>query len=240
MRILWGCVALSAMLAASAAQAQTTPVTDEIPAPYASRDDMAVERGPYGPYAALPPAAVYGEEIVPPFQAARILRSTGYELLSRPIRRGPVYMVAVINPRGMEGRAVLDAHTGRLMRFVPVAYDDDSSVDAYGLPGPPPRRMTARPAGRPPAAVPHEASRVPVAAPAAAAPAARPDARPAEAQQQQPPQQQQASPPAGQQQAAAVPPKGTADAASAKPPAPPKPPVQLQPTQPMPPVQDFE
>lgn len=248
MRAFWGCVAVSTVLAAGAAQAQVRLTTDEIPGPppYAARDDIRVGRGPY---AAVPPmdapSDVYGDEIIPPFYAARILRSSGYQPLSRPVRRGLVYTVAAINPQGLEGRAMLDAHTGRLMRFVPAAYGEGPAT-GYGPPGPPPR-VAARGGPRPPANVPHVASRTPTATPTAPAPAAsalsatapvaKPDARPAEAAPSQPP-----TVPPAQQQAAASPPRPAADAAAvaAKPAPAPKPPVVLQPTQPMPPVQDFE
>lgn len=237
-RIIWRCVAMSAVLATGAAQAQTTLVTDEIAAPpYAARDEMVVERGPY---AALPPADIYGEEIIPPFHAVRILRATGYQPLSRPFRRGLTYMVAVVNPQGLEGRAVLDAHTGRLVRFVPEAYGADPAA-SYAPPptGPSARPMMARPGPRPPAlvphaSVPHMASRTPPAEPAAKSSARLPE-------EQKPPAASAAATPATQQQqAAASPPRPSADASAAKPPAPPKPAVALQPTQPMPPVQDFE
>ncbi|MDR3464919.1 MAG: hypothetical protein P4M07_03150, partial [Xanthobacteraceae bacterium] len=200
MRTIWGCVAVSALLTATAVQAQTL-VTDEIPAPYSSRDEVVVERGPY---AALPPAGVYGygEEIIPPFQAVRNLRATGYEPISRPVRRRFVYLVAVINPQGMEGRAVLDAHSGRILRFVPAGYGDDDGIGAYGpsvSPGPPPvpRKLTTRSSLRPPASVPH------VAFPPPPAVSGKSDARPGEATKL----------PAGQQQAAVAPPKPAADPA---------------------------
>lgn len=233
MRAFWRCVVLSSLLAAGGAEAQTVRVTDEIPgpSPYAARDDVVVGRGPY---AAVPPSDMYGEEIIPPFLAVRIVRSNGYRPLDRPVRRGLVYSVAVISPQGQEGRAMLDAHTGRLMRFVPVGYGEDPAI-GHGPPGPPPR-MSTRSGPRPPANVPHVATRTsPVAAPAPTASppsAATPDARPADAAAPQPA--------AAQQQVAASPSKPSADAVAAKPAPAPKPPVVLQPTQPLPPVQDFE
>lgn len=248
MRAFWRCVALSSLLAAGGAEAQTRLASDEIPGPppSASRDDVVVGRGPY---AAVPPGSVpsdvYGEEIIPPFLAARIVRSHGYQPLNRPVRRGPVYTVAVIGPQGQEGRAILDAHTGRLMRFAPAGYGEDATVGGYGPPGPPPRRVSTRSGPRPPANVPHVTTRMPPVAtatipaptastPSAATPVATPDARPADAAPAQP------APAPAQQQAAASPSKPAADPVAAKPAPAPKPPVVLQPTQPLPPVQDFE
>ncbi len=226
-RVIWGWVTTSAVvLAATAVQAQTfaadeiRPPYSEIRPPYAAQDQVVVGRGPY---AALPVPGDYGgyEEVVPPYQAARVLRAMGYELIGAPVRRRWVYMVPVINAEGMEGRALLDVHTGRILRFVPAAYGEEEAVGAYGPPGPPPmpapERMNARTSLRPPASVPpHLASRTPP----------KPEAQPAAAA----PQPQPAAP--VQQQAAAAPPRPT--------PVAPKPAVALQPTQPMPPVQGLE
>jgi len=228
-RVIWGWFTTSAVvLAATAVQAQTfvadeiRPPYSELRPPYSAQDQVVVG---HGPYAALPVPGDYGgyEEVVPPYQAARMLRAMGYELIGAPVRRRWAYLVPVINAQGMEGRAVLDAHTGRIMRFVPAAYGEEGPVGAYGPPGPPPmmpapERMNARTSLRPPASVPpHLASRTPP----------KPDAQPAAAAPQT-----QSAPPV-QQQADATPPRPPIPAA-------PKPAVALQPTQPMPPVQDLE
>jgi hypothetical protein len=230
-RVIWGWFAASAVvLAATAVQAQTL-VADEIRTPYSSQDEVVVGRGPY---AALPAPGGYGayEEVIPPFEAVRILRATGYEPVGVPVRRRWVYMVPVINAEGFDGRVVLDAHSGRVVRFIPATFGGEDAVEAYGPPGPPPQtptlqRMNARTSLRPPASVPHVAIRT----------TPKSDARlPAAAAQP--------VPAAPGQQLAAAPPKSTSDATAAKPadarPPAPKPAVELQPTQPMPPVQGLE
>jgi len=237
-RLNWGWFAMSAVvLAATAAQAQTR-VADEIRTPYSSQDEIVVGRGPY--YAALPAPGGYGpgygayEEVIPPFEAVRILRATGYEPMGVPVRRRWVYTAAVINPEGFDGRVVLDAHTGRIVRFIPAAFGGDEPVDAYGPPGPPPtvQRMNARTSLRPPASVPHVASRTTPKGDRSD----KFDARPAGVA---PPPV--AAAPSQPQQLAAAPPKVSPDATAAKPVATaPKPPVTLQPTQPMPPVQGLD
>jgi hypothetical protein len=108
--------------------------------------------------AALPPIgaeriALYPRPVLPPYQVVTIIRSSGYAPLGRINRRGWVYTMAAAGPRGVEGRLVIDARTGRIMRFVPAVADDI----AYGPPGPPLYQQDYRRAPRPPAPVPHVA-----------------------------------------------------------------------------------
>ncbi len=112
---------------------------------------------PRGPFAAMPPArfaAPVDGPAVPPPEIARMLRSTGYSLLGQINRRGWVYTVSVINPRGDDGRAIIDARTGAIIHFIPAmavnARFDDELGTIYGPPGPPtmreaPRAMIAPP-----------------------------------------------------------------------------------------------
>ncbi|MBR1221994.1 hypothetical protein JQ557_28605 [Bradyrhizobium sp. U87765 SZCCT0131] len=214
----------TAVLMAGAAQAQTR-VADEIRAPYP--DTVIIRRGPYAP----PPLAGAGhagprdtdgdEEAVPPFQVVRIIRATGFEPLGPPVRRRWVYTISAINPDGDDGRVVLDAHTGRIVRFLPAEVSDAEVVGAYGPPGlpqAPPRSQRADVHSlRPPLPVPKVASRTPPPLPAPKPEAAKvPAAEPRTVGAAVPVQQQAAAPAA-------------ARAA-----------VQLQPTQDMPPVQGFE
>lgn len=104
---------------------------------------------PRGPYAAIPPARYEADIIdrpaVSPHQVAVMLRSTGYSLLGGINRRGWVYTVAVIDPRGDDGRAIIDARTGAIIRFIPAfavnARLNDELGVIYGPPGPPPLPM---------------------------------------------------------------------------------------------------
>lgn len=104
---------------------------------------------PRGAYVAMPLARYESDVIagpaVSPYQVGAMLRSTGYSLLGQINRRGWVYTVAVIDPRGDDGRAIIDARTGAIIRFIPAfavngRLNDQLGV-IYGPPGPPPVPM---------------------------------------------------------------------------------------------------
>jgi hypothetical protein len=119
--------------------------------------------------------------------------------LGIPRQRGFVYTIAVIDRGGEDGRLVIDARSGRIIRFVP-AWQNGAPYEgawnsSYGPPGPlPPTAVRGEP--RPPASVPRVASRSvpmpkqsPLNANAATAPAkpaaptaARPPAEPSSQQ----------------------------------------------------------
>src|SRR4051812_45363267 len=180
MKFFTGCVAAATLaLAATAAQAQ-------VPA----RGGMIAVSdfdAPYAPPETAPPPPRYGysygyEErgpapvLLPSTEVYAVLRENGFSPLGIPRLRGGVYTIAVIDRRGEDGRLVIDARDGRILRFMPVA-------DAYGMaPGyeqpavapyrpqsalPPPTMIRSGPP-RPPAPIPHVASRsvpLPKAAP---------------------------------------------------------------------------
>jgi hypothetical protein len=85
----------------------------------------------YAPAALLPPHEVYA-----------IIREAGFSPLGIPRQRGLVYTIAVIDRDGEDGRLVIDARSGRILRFVP-AWQHGASYEgawnySYGPPGPPP------------------------------------------------------------------------------------------------------
>lgn len=133
---------------------------------------VPVYPGPRGAYAAIPPAR-YGGMIerptVPPHQVVAMLRNTGFSMLGRIERRGWIYTVAVLNPNGDDGRAIIDARTGAIIRFIPAqavtARLNDELTTVYGPPGPPPLASDLRHARRPPLGVPKVAGRSPAIAP---------------------------------------------------------------------------
>jgi hypothetical protein len=156
------------LIGASAAQAQ--------PYYYAPRD--------YGPH-------FYGQ-VLPPYEIMRIVRSTGLAPLTRPMRRGPAYVVVAANRSGGQMRVVIDAMSGDIMTVNPmvamrsygaqplypyVAPPLDGQHGSYG-PGP---RFDGGVPPVPPRDVPHpRIATAPMVAPApAVAPPARdlPDAR---------------------------------------------------------------
>lgn len=172
--------------------------------------------GRYAPPEAAPPAVPrygYGYEergpapvLLPSTEVYAVLRDNGFSPLGIPRLRGNVYTIAVIDRRGDDGRLVIDARDGRIIRFMPAAdaYGmapayDDRAVAPYGPQSalPPPTVIRSGPP-RPPASIPHVASRtvpLPKAAPrrgvtpVAAAKPAESAPQQAQAPQAQPAQQ---------------------------------------------------
>jgi hypothetical protein len=211
--------------------------------------------GPYvdGPYAAMPPEAPrpgygYGPTLLPSIEVYTVVREAGLSPLGLPHLRGYVYTIAVIDRSGNNGRLIIDARTGRIIRLVSARgmgdnFNDDLPV-SYGAPGVPPPPTNVRGAPRPPRAVPHVASRtvpVPKASPLAVARSAPEPAQqqtPAQpqtsAQPQTPPQQTAAT--AQKPAEASTPPPAVATAGAVQA----KPAPQIGPTQDMPKVQGLE
>src|SRR5690348_7084929 len=117
-RFIGWAVSAGLVFAASAAHAQML-------APYRAVSDFD---GPYErPYGAVPPAPppVYdygqygGPSLLPPQEVYAILRDNGFSPLGVPTQRGLVYTVAVIDRNGEDGRLVIDARNGRIIRFTP-------------------------------------------------------------------------------------------------------------------------
>ena len=224
----------------------------QVLAPYeAGRSPYRVVSDIGGPYAAMPreaPVPGYGPRLLPPHEVYTVLRDSGFSPLGIPVRRGFFYAISVIDRGGDDGRLVIDARTGRILRFLPANRMgdnfDDGLTTTFGPPGPPPA-ADVRGEPRPPRGAPKVASRttvVPVpkprageARPLVATPAAAQPARPA------------AVPPA-QQSAAAAPAKAadpqttgqTAAPAAAAPVVEARPAPQILPTQDMPKAQGLE
>ncbi len=75
-----------------------------------------------GPAAAqlVYPVPPLGPAVMPPYEVVAIVRSTGLEPLSRPMRHGPTYVLRAVDPAGQEVRVVVDARLGRIVRVAPV------------------------------------------------------------------------------------------------------------------------
>jgi hypothetical protein len=259
-------VSAGVMLAATAANAQ-------MPVPYRAASDFD---GPYErPYGAVPPAPPpaynyggYAPALLPMPEVYAVLRDNGFSPLGAPYQRGFVYIVAAVDRNGEDGRLVIDARNGRIIRFMRASwgsswgswgpnwgYGGNVEPERMGYEGdvalPPPTVIRGVP--RPPAPIPHVASRaVPLPAPKPST-AARP---------QEPTPQQSAAiegRPAAPPAPASAPPAANAQThpapapASATPPAqanaspPPnatigeaKPAPMIRPTQPMPAAQGLE
>jgi hypothetical protein len=191
----------------------------------------APDRG-YGPdygYAPAPAA------LLPPQEVYAILRDNGFSPLGIPRQRGYVYVIAVLDRGGEDGRLMIDGRNGRIIRFVPAsqwgeAYDRmsfsrglnhgrDLAPSSGATVGALPTPINATP--RPPMSLPPVASRgaVPAQAQKPAVVATKPPAQPL--------QQSAAKPAEAPKQAGTV--------GEAKPAAP-----QIKPSQEMPAVQGLE
>ncbi|UWU83768.1 hypothetical protein N2605_30335 [Bradyrhizobium yuanmingense] len=207
MKFFTGCVAAAVLaLGASAGQAQ-------VPASGIARGAVIAVSdfdGPYAPpEAAPPPRYGYGYEergpalaLLPPTEVYAVLRENGFSPLGIPRLRGSVYTIAVIDRNGDDGRLVIDARDGRIIRFMPApdAYGmapayDERAVAPYGPQTALPPTVVRGGPPRPPASIPHVASRavpLPKAAPRRAEPpvvVAKPAEPAAQAAQAQPAQQ---------------------------------------------------
>ena len=179
-----------------------------------------------GPYATIPPQAPppgYGPRLLPPMEVYTIVRESGFSPLGMPQQRGLVYTISVIDRGGDDGKLVIDARSGRIIRFMPAYrmgdnFNEDLNA-AYGPVGPLPPVADVRGAPRPPRSIPHVASRTP---PVPKPPAAKPPAEPSAVVHAKP------------AQAPTTPQAVTTGSAQAKPTAP------IAPTQAMPAVQGLD
>jgi hypothetical protein len=226
------------VLSVTAANAQTLAPYDIERSPYTAVSDVA------GPYAEMPPEAPaprygsgYGPMLLPPSEVYAVVRDSGFSPLGIPQQRGLFYTIAVIDRGGEDGRLVIDARTGRILRFMPADrmgdnFNEDMTV-TYGPIGPLPPVGTVRGPPRPPGSVPHVASRTPVVPMPKAAPPHASEIKPLAAKPAPEPPQQSAAvqtKPADTTLQAAAPP-----VVEAKPAMP-----QIQPTQAMPKVQGLD
>lgn len=221
-------------------------------------EERPYSQRPSSPYAAIPStryqrSTLGARPMLPPQQVVTVLRSSGYSPLGRVTQRGWIYTIAAIDRNGDDGRLIIDARTGQIMRFIPAQAVDERIMAAYGPPGPPPatyagyenRRgslLDLRNAPRPPVAVPRTAQRSGAKAanrtPAPAGTATTPQtAAPAQQQAAAPSAEPSSAPKpaAAENKSAAAATVGAATAAAPQAPA-----VRLWPTQAMPDAQTLE
>jgi hypothetical protein len=209
--------------------------------------------GPYGdgPYAAMPPEAPgpgYGPTLLPPREVYTVVREGGFSPLGIPRQRGLFYTIAVIDRGGDDGRLVIDARTGRIVRFMPAnRMGDNLNGDmrmTYGPAGALPPISNVRGVPRPPASVPHVASRTPPVPLPKASPAHADEIKPlaTKSAPEKPAPETPAPEPAAQQSAAvqAKPADAPPPSQAAVPIVEAKPTAPIQPTQEMPKVQGLE
>src|SRR5437667_10158650 len=142
---------------AAAANAQILAPHETGRSPYTVVSDVE------GPYAAMQPeipAPRYWPTLLPTTEVYTILRESGFLPLGIPQQRGLVYTISVIDRGGDDGRLVIDARTGRIIRFMPGYRTGDNFGDdlmgSYGAVGSlPPPVSPVRGPPRPPASLPH-------------------------------------------------------------------------------------
>jgi hypothetical protein len=151
------------------------PVPPMPPSPYGYGYGPGPGPGPDYGYAAPPPyggygyGGGYGPPLMPPQEVYAVLRDNGFSPLGAPYQRGMTYVIAAMDRGGEDGRLVIDARNGRIIRFVPASRWGET-YDRMGYEGYPPGAMpppmVIRGIPRPPAPIPRVASRtVPVPTP---------------------------------------------------------------------------
>ena len=248
MKLFTGSLAAGLVLLAGGAQAQVPGPHERSPYVAASDFDAAVAppmvRGPrYAPGPDYVPGPQYGYApgpgLLPSTEVYSVLRDNGFSPLGIPRLRGFVYTISAIDRGGEDGRLVIDARNGRIIRFVPYRtgdnfYEDQSALGSPSAAPPPQAHAPAQ------AAIQAPAQGQAQAAPRPPKPAAQVASRTVPVPKASP----IAAKPAPVQQAAAPAPKPTETQAAAAPAAtgtvPAKPAPQIAPTQDMPKAQGLE
>jgi hypothetical protein len=190
MKLFTGSLAAGLVLLAGSAQAQ-------VPGPYVATSDVEA------PYAVAPrpvpgpsyePGPRYGNSpsLLPSTEVYSVLRDNGFSPLGIPRLRGFVYTIAAIDRGGADGRLIIDARNGRIIRFLPAYrmggdnyYEEQSALHGPFMAQPPqvmaqppqaqaPDQVQAAPRPPRPAHVASRAVPMPKASPIAAKPAPAP------------------------------------------------------------------
>lgn len=159
MKLFTGSLAAGLALLAGAAQAQAPgryTAASDFDAPYA----VAPHAVP-GPQYGAGPRYGYGPGpgLLPSIEVYAVLRDNGFSPLGIPRLRGFVYTIAVIDRGGEDGRLVIDARNGRIIRFLPAYRTGDNDYeDQSALRGP---VVGQPPRAQPPQAQPPQAQAAP-------------------------------------------------------------------------------
>jgi hypothetical protein len=147
MKFFTGSLAAGLVLLAGSAQAQ-------VPGPYVAASDVetpyAVAPRPVpGPHFEPGPRYGSGPSLLPSMEVYSVLRDNGFSPLGIPRLRGFVYTIAAIDRGGADGRLIIDARNGRIIRFLPYRmggdnyYEEQSAL--HGPFGAQPPQVMARP-----------------------------------------------------------------------------------------------
>jgi hypothetical protein len=140
MKFFTGSLAAGLVLLAGSAQAQGPGrymAASDVEAPYAVAPRVVIPPA-YG----AGPRDGYGPSLLPSTEVYSVLRDNGFSPLGIPRLRGFVYTIAVLDRDGSDGRLVIDARNGRILRFVPGyriggdRYYEEQSALRGPLPGP--------------------------------------------------------------------------------------------------------
>lgn len=97
------------------------------------------------------------DRAVPPYEIMSIVRSTGLAPLTRPMRRGPYYVLVAVDRAGRQMRVVVDAQLGDIVNLRPAmataSYGPGASYGPASAYGPEPGRPYGPPAAAPPSPV---------------------------------------------------------------------------------------
>jgi len=196
MKLFTGSLAAGLVLLAAGAQAQTPYGNGR--SPYTAASDFGA------PYAMAPheipgPRYGYGPSLLPSTEVYAVLRDNGFSPLGIPRLRGFVYTIAVLDRGGGDGRLIIDARNGRIIRFMPAyrmgdQFNEESRVIDSSPGAPPPAHASGSP--RPGPKVASRTVPVPKANPLAAKPAAPEPVKQAAAPAPKPAEIQAAAPPA--------------------------------------------
>jgi hypothetical protein len=191
MKLFTGSLAAGLVLLAGGAQAQ-------VPGPYENGRPRYTAASDFGAPDAVAPQPVpgppqyvpgprygYSPSLLPSTEVYSVLRDNGFSPLGIPRLRGFVYTIAVIDRGGADGRLIIDARNGRIIRFLPAYrmggdnyYEEQSALRGPFVAQPPqaqtPDQVQAAPKPSRPAHVASRAVPMPKASPIAAKPAPAP------------------------------------------------------------------
>ena len=190
MKLFTGSLAAGLVLLAGGAQAQVPGPYENGRPPYTAASDfgppMRWHRRRFPGRNTHPGRATdTAPSLLPSTEVYSVLRDNGFSPLGIPRLRGFVYTIAVIDRGGADGRLVIDARNGRIIRFLPAYrmggdnyYEEQSALRGPFMAQPPQAQPAHRTMSRPRRSRhgrPHVASRtvpMPKANPLAAKPAA--------------------------------------------------------------------
>jgi hypothetical protein len=132
-------VAAGLIVAASAANAQMPAPSEVGKAHYRATSEV---QNPH-PHAGAPPQAQetrYVPSLLPPQEVYAVMRENGFSPLGIPQPRGYVYVISVVDRLGADGRLIIDARNGQIIRFTPTfrtgGYYGEDYRSPYAEPGP--------------------------------------------------------------------------------------------------------